>query len=163
MATTTVTAEATQDRIGLDTAYRVLWLAVIFDILAFGVGLGWDRTWARDASVALLTRTTDFVPLIVPALLIALRGTAAIGWRWWTLTGLCFGVATAIIWDRPFSLGGALVAAPLMAGGAAVAGRIWRVAERPTRRGVITLVALAGIAAPAFTGVIDLALRARTP
>ena len=138
MATTTVTAEATKDRIGLDTAYRVLWLAVVFDILAFGVGLGWDRTWARDASVALLTRTTDFVPLIVPALVLAVRGSAAIGWRGWTLTGLCFG-------------------------GAVVAGRIWRVAERPTRRGVLTFVALAGVAAPAFTGVIDLALRVRTP
>jgi len=132
--------------------------------LAFGLLRRFDpRPLLVLALGALLTRTTDFVPLIVPALVVALRGTAAIGWRWWTLTGLCFGVATAIIWDRPFSLGGALVAAPLMAGGAAVAGRIWRVIERPTRRGVVTLVALAAIAAPAFTGVIDLALRARTP
>jgi hypothetical protein len=111
----------------------------------------------------LLTRTTDFVPLIVPALVVALRGIAAIGWRWWALTGVCFGVATAIIWDRPFSLGGALLAAPLMAAGAAVGERVWRVVERPTRRRVLTFVALAGIAAPAFTGVIDLVLRARTP
>ena len=111
----------------------------------------------------LLTRTTDFVPLIVPAVVVALRGSAAIGWRWWALTGLCFGIATAIVWDRPFSLGGALLAAPLMALGAGVADRIWRVVESPTRRRVLTFVALAGIAAPAFTGVIDLALRARTP
>jgi hypothetical protein len=27
------------------TAYRLLWLAVIFDVLAFGVGFGWDRRW----------------------------------------------------------------------------------------------------------------------
>lgn len=27
------------------TAYRVLWLAVLFDVLAFGVGFGWDRRW----------------------------------------------------------------------------------------------------------------------
>jgi hypothetical protein len=111
----------------------------------------------------LLTRTTDFVPLIVPALVIALRGTAAIGWRWWALTGLCFGTATAIIWARPFSPGGALLAAPLMAAGAAVADRIWRVVERPTRRCVLTFVAIARVAAPAVTGVIDLALRSRTP
>jgi len=37
------------------------------------------------------------------------------------------------------------------------------VLERPKRRRVLTFVALAGIAAPAFTGVLDLALRARTP
>ena len=112
----------------------------------------------------LLTGTTDFVPLIVPGLVVALRGTAAIGWRWWPLTGLCFAIATAIIWGRPFTLGGALVAAPLMAAGAAVVDRIWRrVVERPTRRRVLAFVALAGSAAPAFTGVIDLALRARIP
>ena len=111
----------------------------------------------------LLTRTTDFVPLIVPAMVVALRGSAAIGWRWWTIAGLCFGIATAIVWDRPFTLGGALLAAPLMAVGAAVADRIWHVAERPTRGRVLSFVALAGVAAPAFTGVIDLALRARTP
>jgi hypothetical protein len=99
----------------------------------------------------------------VPAVVVALRGSPAIGWRWWALTGLCFGIATAIIWDRPFSLGGALIAAPLMALGAVLADRIWRVVELPTRTRVLTLIALAGIAAPAFTGVIDLALRARTP
>jgi len=93
----------------------------------------------------------------------ALRGSAAIGWRWWTLTRLFFGVATAIVWDRPFTLGGALLAAPLMALGASVADRIWRVVERPTRRRVVSFVALAGVAAPAFTGVIDLAVRARAP
>jgi hypothetical protein len=110
----------------------------------------------------LLTRTTDFVPLIVPAVVVALRGSAAIGWRWWTLT-VGFGIATAIVWDRPFTLGGALLAAPLMAVGAAGANRIWRVVEHPTRRRVLTFVALAGVAAPAFTGVVDLALRARSP
>ena len=94
---------------------------------------------------------------------VALRGSAAIGWRSWALTGLYFGIATAIIWDRLFTPGGALLAAPLMALGAGVANRIWRVVESPTRRLVLTFVALAGIAAPAFTGVINLSLRARTP
>jgi len=79
------------------------------------------------------------------------------------LTGLCFGIATAIIWDRPFTLGDALLAARVMAIGASVANRIWRVVELPTRRRVLTFVALAGVAAPGFTGVIDLALRAGTP
>jgi len=49
-----------------------------------------------------------------------------------------------------------------MAVGASVADRIWRVVERATRR-VLTFVAVAGVAAPPFTGAIDLALRARTP
>jgi hypothetical protein len=110
----------------------------------------------------LTPHTTDFVPLIVPALVLALRRTAAIGWRWWALTGLCFGVTTALIWNGPFRLGGALVAAPLVAAGAAIGGRIWHVVERPTLRRVLTFVALADIAAPAFTGV-GVALRARTP
>jgi hypothetical protein len=88
---------------------------------------------------------------------------AAIGWRWWALTGLCFGIATAIIWGRPLRLGGALLAAPLMGVGAYIAHRMWRVVERTTRPRVLTFVALACVAAPGFTGVIDLALRAHTP
>jgi len=67
------------------------------------------------------------------------------------------------VWGRPFTVGGALLAAPLMAVAASVANRIWRVVERPTRRRGLTFVALAGVAAPAFTGAIDLVLRARTP
>src|SRR5207253_8776400 len=45
VTTVGIAAEATEDRVGLDTAYRLLWLAVLFDILAFGVGFGWDRDW----------------------------------------------------------------------------------------------------------------------
>ena len=132
--------------------------------LAFGLLRQFDPRPALSLGLALLlTRTTDFVPLIVPALVIALRGSATIGWRWWALSGLAFGLATAIIWDRPFSLGGPLLAAPLMAAGAGLAARIWTVVERPTRRGVLTFVALAGFGAPAFTGFIDLVLRSGTP
>lgn len=98
-----------------------------------------------------LTRTTEFVQLVVPALAIALRGIAAIGWRWWALTGLSFGIAKGTVRDRPLTFG------------AAIAARIWNVVERPTSPRVLTFVALEGIAAPAFSGVIDLALRARTP
>ncbi|HYV21385.1 MAG TPA: hypothetical protein VEN31_01910 [Candidatus Bathyarchaeia archaeon] len=79
------------------------------------------------------------------------------------LTGLGFGIAAAIIWDRPFTLGAALLAARVVAIGASVAERVSRVVERPTRRRGLTFVALAGVAAPVFTGVIDLVLRARTP
>src|SRR5712691_3420637 len=45
MTARTLAVEGASDRIGLDTAYRLLWIAVLFDILAFGVGFGWDRTW----------------------------------------------------------------------------------------------------------------------
>src|SRR6266571_3294432 len=83
-----------------------------------------------------------FVPLIVPALVVTRRGAPAIGWRWWALTGLCFGMVTGV---------------------ATIAARTWHVVERPTSRRVRTFVALAGTAAPAFTRVIDIALRARTP
>ena len=93
----------------------------------------------------------------------ALRGTAAIGWRWWAFTGLLFGIATAIIWDHPLTFGGALLAAPLMVVGAVVAEPIWRVVERPTRGSALTFVTLAGICAPGLTGVLDLALRSRAP
>jgi hypothetical protein len=50
-----------------------------------------------------------------------------------------------------------------MAVGGYVAHRIWRVVERSTRPRVLTFAALACVAAPGFTGVIDLALRAHTP
>ena len=36
---------ATAERSSATTAYRLLWLAVLFDVLAFGVGFGWDRRW----------------------------------------------------------------------------------------------------------------------
>ncbi len=36
---------ATSDDTSASAAYRLLLLAVVFDILAFGVGFGWDRRW----------------------------------------------------------------------------------------------------------------------
>ncbi|TMG45614.1 MAG: hypothetical protein E6H91_13005 [Chloroflexi bacterium] len=117
---------------------------------------------AITTPAAFLTYTTLYVPLIVSAIALALRGTARVGWRRWAFTGL-LGIATAIIWDHPLTFGGAVLAAPLMVAGAAVAEPIWRVVERPTRGRVLTLVTLAGICAPALTGVLDLALRSRTP
>ena len=111
---------------------------------------------------AFLTYTTTYVPLIVSAIALAVRGTATVGWRWWAFTGL-LGIATAITWDHPVTFGGALLAAPLMVVGAVVAEPIWRVVERPTRGRALTFVILAGICAQALTGVLDLALRSRTP
>ena len=46
VTTTVITAsDAARDQVGLTTAYRLLWLAVIFDILAFAFGCEWDRRW----------------------------------------------------------------------------------------------------------------------
>ena len=36
---------ATAERSSASTAYRLLWLAVLLDVLAFGVGFAWDRHW----------------------------------------------------------------------------------------------------------------------
>ena len=58
---------------------------------------------------------------------------------------------------------GALAAAPLTLLGAWLADRVWALMERPERGGVIRFVTLAGVVAPMITGVIDLALRFRTP
>src|SRR5216117_2949011 len=44
---------------------------------------------------AFLTYTTTYVPPIVSAIALAVRGTATVGWRWWAFTGL-LGIATAI-------------------------------------------------------------------
>lgn len=35
----------TTDDASVETAYRLLWLAVIFDFLAFGIGFEWDKRW----------------------------------------------------------------------------------------------------------------------
>lgn len=42
---TTSAAVAGAEDASATTAYRLLWLAVLFDVLAFGVGFGWDRRW----------------------------------------------------------------------------------------------------------------------
>jgi hypothetical protein len=44
-ATTVAAAEPLREDASLATAYRLLWLAVFFDVLAFGVGFEWDRRW----------------------------------------------------------------------------------------------------------------------
>src|SRR2546422_2802454 len=116
-------------------------------LVALGAGLAFGLLRRFDPQPplvlglsALLTYTTTYVPLIVPALALAVRGTATVGWRWWAFTGLLFGIATAIIWDHPFTFGGALLAAPLMGLGAAIADPICRVVERPTRPRVLASV-----------------------
>jgi hypothetical protein len=94
----TLAADRTRDRAGLDIAHRLLWLAVVFDILAFGVGFlalagSLERVpgpFVNNMSPAVVRlipsrplhpRDPDkrLRPLIVPAVTGALRGSAAIG------------------------------------------------------------------------------------
>jgi hypothetical protein len=89
-------------------------------------------------------------------LVLALRRTAEIGWRWWTLARLLFGIAMAIV-SR--TAGGAMLAPPPTLISIAVAERVWGVVERPARDGVVSFVALAGFVAPALTRILDLSLR----
>lgn len=44
-ATTVAASELVREDTGVATAYRLLWLAVIFDFLAFGIGFEWDKRW----------------------------------------------------------------------------------------------------------------------
>jgi len=37
--------EPVRENASLATAYRLLWLAVVLDLLAFGIGFDWDRRW----------------------------------------------------------------------------------------------------------------------
>ncbi len=45
MTATAVAVEPIREEASVSTAYRLLWLAVIFDLLAFGIGFDWDRRW----------------------------------------------------------------------------------------------------------------------
>jgi hypothetical protein len=46
MSTATVAAiEPAREDTSLSTAYRLLWLALASDLLAFGIGFDWDRRW----------------------------------------------------------------------------------------------------------------------
>ncbi len=55
-----------------------------------------------------------------------------------------------------------LLAAPAMVAGAAIADRVWAVVREPRRGPVLALVAVARIAVPALTGVLDVYLRTHT-
>src|SRR6266852_7497244 len=92
-------------------------LAVVFDIAAQLRSATASRAGHRHAS----DPDDGLRPCIVPSAIVADRGSAAIGWRWWALSGLCSSIVTAIAW------------------------RIWSVVERSTRRRVLTFVALAGV------------------
>jgi hypothetical protein len=134
--------------------------------LSAGMGLGllrsFDRRWWLTIGLtALLSRTTEFIPFIVPGLIFAIGGNRPAGAGIWLLAGLGFAFTTAAIWQG--TPGGPLLGVPLFMVGGALAERIWQVVSAPTRHGVLSLAALAGFAMPALTGSVDLILRARIP
>lgn len=55
----TVVVAATTDRSSATTAYRLRWLAVFFDLLAFGLGFAWDRRWHATHPFEAVTGALD--------------------------------------------------------------------------------------------------------
>lgn len=119
------------------------------------------RRWLTICLAALLSWTTTLIPFLVPGLILAVREKRPEGPAIWMLAGAGFAFTTAAIW--PGTPGGALLGIPLFMLGGALAERIWQVVSAPTRTGVLALTALAGVAMPALTGIVDLTLRARIP
>lgn len=152
-------------------------LNVLFvPLAAMGAGLGiWllrrfdSRPLAIIALTAFVSYTAPWVPYVVPGAIVALGGARAASWRWLAAAGCAFGIATAAIsvaiarGDILFPVFGVLAAIPALAVGAWLADTVWAIASDPRRRQVFTFVIVAGIGAPAVTGVLDLYLRTHTP
>ena len=72
--TTEAAAAGAVDRSSASAAYRLLWLAVAFDVLAFGVGFGWDRRWhATHPFEDFFSQPHLFAPAVTGALDLHLR------------------------------------------------------------------------------------------
>ncbi|HZP95664.1 MAG TPA: hypothetical protein VFC31_04915 [Candidatus Limnocylindria bacterium] len=107
------------------------------------------------------TRTSELVPFLAPGIALALNGRRRVSTVGWVVAGAAFATATALIWkDAP---GSALLGAALFPIGARIGDAIWGMVEHPARGAVLAFVTLFGLAYPALTGIVDLALRARTP
>jgi hypothetical protein len=134
--------------------------------LSAGMGLGLlhhfsGRWWLTVALTALFTRTSEFIPFVVPGIALAIGGNRSGSPVVWFLAGTGFALTTAAIWQG--TPGGVLLGVPLFIIGSLLAASIWGVVQTPTRNGVLALTALAGFAMPALTGIVDLILRARVP
>lgn len=134
--------------------------------LSAGMGLGLlrsfdSRWWLTVGLTLLLTRVSEFIPYVVPGIVLAVGGNRQGSPVVWFLAAAGFALTTAAIWQG--TPGGVLIGTLLFILGSLLADRIWRVVDVPTRAGVLGLTALSGIAMPALTGVVDLILRARIP
>ena len=134
--------------------------------LSAGLGLGLlhhfsARWWLMVALTALFTRTSDFIPYLVPGIILAIGGNRSGSPAVWFLAAAGFALTTSAIWQG--TPGGVILGISLFIVGSLMAARIWGVVRTPTRTGVLALTALAGFAMPAITGIVDLILRARIP
>jgi hypothetical protein len=109
------TMEPVRVAANLNAAYRLLWLALVVDVLAFGIGFPWDRRWHA---------THAFEDFSSPPHLFIYS------------MHLCATITLAYIAFTPDL-------------------RRWF--------GPLAMTALAGLAMPVVTGIVDLALRARIP
>jgi hypothetical protein len=110
---------------------------------------------------AIATLTSTYVPFVAPGLVLALRGTRPARRGIWVVAGIAFALTSAVVWRA--NGGSALLGMLLFPVGVWLGHLIWSVVERPTRRGVLAFVTLAGLVYPAMTGIVDLSLRARVP
>ena len=134
--------------------------------LSAGMALALIRRFdARPLVILVLTAvatwTSTFVPFLVPGMALAIHGSRPVDRVVWFLAGAGFAFTAAALWYARFNI--ALIGTALFPIGVWLGHLIWSVVERPTRRGVLAFVTLAGVAYPAVTGVVDLTLRVRVP
>jgi len=158
---------AFQHTVRIELAYNIdrlnpLWLPL--EAISGGMALVLVRSFVSRTAIfvaltAVATWLTKFVAFLAPGIVLA-AGPAPSRARW-LAAGAAFVIATALIWKS--IPGAALLGILLFLVGAWLGQLIWSVVERPTRRGVLSFVMLAGIVYPATTGIVDLSLRARVP
>jgi hypothetical protein len=134
--------------------------------LSAGMGLGLLRAFDARAPVtvlltALASWTSTLIPFLIPGIILAVGRTHPETAVIRVLAAAGFALTTAVIWQG--SLVGAIVGTVLFYAGLLIAERVWSVVARPTRSGVLAIATVFGLALPALTGVVDLALRARIP
>ena len=138
------------------------WFLLTVAVLAAALMVGGERRAARFFGLEADARTWLPVPYLAAALALVVLRAARLGDRWaWAGGGVAFGLLAARFWGQDPLL--ILPAALALVVGAHLGARIFDLLERPTARGVTTLVGLLGVGIPATLGVVDLWLRAHTP
>ncbi|OLC53735.1 MAG: hypothetical protein AUH85_13470 [Chloroflexi bacterium 13_1_40CM_4_68_4] len=110
---------------------------------------------------ALASWTSTLVPYLIPGIVLVIGGETRTTSAIWWLAGFGFAATAAAIWFG--TIGSVIVGTLLFQAGVWLGRLVWSVVERPERGRVLAFVILFGIAYPALTGIVDLALRARVP
>ena len=119
------------------------------------------RPWLLIGLALVISRTSEYIPYVAPAIVLAIAGGRSRSLALRVAAGAAFAVLTALVWRG--TAGGTLLGIALFPAGMWIGERIWDVVERPTRAAVVATVGVFGLAYPALTGIVDLALRARVP